>query len=508
MRIPVPLSGAACGTTRRRLETTSLPDILHGMLLLLLACPLDDAPTSDSAATDTAAAAPGWISLPADCTAPATLGADPLTATDMVLPGEHGGLFEMVDIELSGGLAYLVGQGGLVVLDPTPGGAAVLGTGVGERFHRVEPIGEGYVALTHRDRGLTVADVSDPTRLTQVATLNGNGWEGMAYVDGRLYVTVRDEGVRVLDVTDPTAPQQVGAGAGLSAPWELSKPRAGWLYAADNTLGVVPIDISVPEAPVIGEPLDLGSAVLHVAVDGDHAYAAAGSAGVVVLDLTDPAHPAALTTLYTGGSVVMTAVADGLLYAVDHTGLMVWDLANPAAPAPIGREATPQFALAVAAANDTAWVADWTAIEGWAVNRQASSPEAVLSSTEARFSATGGEQEIQITNLGGGDLRLVGATTSDVRLRVSASAEVLEPGASGALQLTLTGDVGDLDATVCLATNDPDGPLVTLVVGTGSDDPYVGQPAPDFVLPGLDGESYRLSEQLGHPVMLVYFATW
>lgn len=491
--------------------------------LLLAACDADPAPCAEGFIRDdaghcaldaggdtstTSDTATDWITPPADCSAPADLGDDPVTLVDSVLPGERGGLYEMVDIELSGGVAYAVGQGGLVVLDPTPGAASVLGSGVGDRFHRVEPIGDGYVALTHRDRGLTIADVTDPSRPTSVATVNGSGWEGMAYDDGRLYVTVRDEGVRVLDVSDPTSPEAVGDGAGLSAPWELSKPRDGWIYAADNTLGVVPIDISDPDAPVVGDPVDLGSAVLHVAVDGDNLYAAAGGAGVVVLDLADPASPEPVATLPTGGSVVMTAVADGLLYAADHTGLVVWDVTDPAAPVPVGREETPQFALGVAAEDDVAWVADWTALEGWAVDRDAGSPEAELSSTTVLLSPDGGTEEIDIANLGGGDLHLTGATTSDDRLDVEVSADTLAPGETATLRLAFAGDGNELDATVCLATDDPDGPLVTLEVGTGSDDPYVGLAAPDFALPGIDGETYRLSEQLGHPVMLVYFATW
>ena len=36
----------------------------------------------------------------------------------------------------------------------------------------------------------------------------------------------------------------------------------------------------------------------------------------------------------------------------------------------------------------------------------------------------------------------------------------------------------------------------------------LGVPAPDFALPATDGTYYTLSEQLGQPVLLVYFATW
>ena len=36
----------------------------------------------------------------------------------------------------------------------------------------------------------------------------------------------------------------------------------------------------------------------------------------------------------------------------------------------------------------------------------------------------------------------------------------------------------------------------------------IGQQAPDFTLMDLDGNLHTLSDQLGHPVVLAYFATW
>ena len=61
-----------------------------------------------------------------------------------------------------------------------------------------------------------------------------------------------------------------------------------------------------------------------------------------------------------------------------------------------------------------------------------------------------------------------------------------------------------------MATNDPDEPTQTLEILTSNDDSSVliGEPAPDFSLPGIDGVYYTLSEQVGKPVVLVYFATW
>ncbi len=471
-------------------------------------CALDSTSNDTGSGTDTSADADPWLALPAECIAPGELATDPITQTDEVLPGEDGGLYEFVDIELADGVAYAVGQGGLVVLEPAPGAARVLGLGGGPRFHRVEPLGNGLVAVSHRDEGLVLFDASNPAAPTPLGSLPAEGMEGLATVDGLLYASVRELGVVVLDVSDPARPVQVGEGLGLVAPWELSKARDGYIYAADNTLGVVPIDISDPLAPVVGTAVDLGAAVLHVSVDGDHLYASVGGGGVVVMSLADPTRPTPVATLSTGGSVVMADATDGLLVAADHDGIALWDVADPTSPLPLGRQATPQFALGVSLGDDAAWVADWTAIEGWAIDRDAVAPEMSLSSRELLFASEGDEVEIDVTNHGATTLSLLGATTSDARLSVRASVVELAPGEQGALRLSFVGDGQPLDATVCLASDDPDDPVQEIRVGTGSGDPYIGLAAPDFELPGIDGVTYRLSDQLGHPVMLAYFATW
>ena len=55
---------------------------------------------------------------------------------------------------------------------------------------------------------------------------------------------------------------------------------------------------------------------------------------------------------------------------------------------------------------------------------------------------------------------------------------------------------GDVSGELCIATNDPDQPVQTLDM-TSNDDSSVliGEPAPDFALVGVDGETYTLSSR-------------
>ena len=93
------------------------------------------------------------------------------------------------------------------------------------------------------------------------------------------------------------------------------------------------------------------------------------------------------------------------------------------------------------------------------------------------------------------------------QLQVYASSEVLESGEEGWIKLSYAGGAG-MEGSVCVSSNDPDEATIDFAVEAGVDDPFIGQPAPDFVLQDLDGKSYKLSDQLGHPVVLAYFATW
>jgi len=50
--------------------------------------------------------------------------------------------------------------------------------------------------------------------------------------------------------------------------------------------------------------------------------------------------------------------------------------------------------------------------------------------------------------------------------------------------------------------------LISLTAGASGPAPRVGKPAPEFEVLGLDGETFRLSDFLGQPVWINFWATW
>ena len=304
------------------------------MILLFLACH-DPSPADSKASTveDSGGTPPGetsatvWVPVVGGCEAPSSLPSDPIVFTGeaRTTQDEVNYLVEIVDVERFGDLTLAAGQGGLLVYNvagvATP---SLIGRGNGPgqgRFHRVEALDDRYVAATNREFGIYVFDLSDPTAPTEVWSESEVGAEGLSAVNGYLYVTTSD-GIEVFDVSNPAVPLPAGEVAGLSAPWELSGAVSDTIYAADNLLGVVPIDISNPTETVIGTPVDVGTGVLHVRAHEGMLYASLGGAGVAVLDASNPAAPVEVARLETGGSVVMTELFQscplGWLPAKDH----------------------------------------------------------------------------------------------------------------------------------------------------------------------------------------------
>jgi hypothetical protein len=162
----------------------------------------------------------------------------------------------------------------------------------------------------------------------------------------------------------------------------------------------------------------------------------------------------------------------------------------------------------VAAGGGRAVVGDWGWLRTVTADVDAAVPDVLAQSRALSFAPEGGEAVVELANLGGGALRLLGAAATDPRLALAVDGESVGAGDAGRLRVVYTGG-GGLDATVCVGTDDPDEPTVSIrAVDAASGGEALGREAPDFTLESLDGERLTLSEQAGFPVVLVYFATW
>lgn len=414
-------------------------------------------------------------------------------------------MVEYIDIEAFDGGAYGVGQGGVISMTGPATNPTLSTAAMTERYHRIERLDGTIVAVANRDRGVEIIDMADPENQTRLANLSLPGAEGLLLDGTTLFVAVRNSGIYSYDISQPDLPRLLGQAAGLSAPWEITAAVDGIAYVADGSLGLVPVDISDPTAVEIHAPTSLEGAFLHaVAYDG-YVYVSAGSAGIEVFSTADPIRPEWLYTLPTGGSVVMASASDGMLYAVDHEGLTTFDIRDPLHPVPMGSQPAGQIALAVDAHAGYAWVGDWMLVSVFQVAEGVEGADISVASNDVFFPAGESEVIFEIRNLGNADLRLLGATTDQASFTFEVSGDVVAPGqvVYGRVAGTLTSP-----GEVCLATNAAEDPVLRIAAGNQDETGKLGQPAPDFTLSDLDGNEYTLSEQLGHPVFLAYFASW
>ncbi len=132
------------------------------------------------------------------------------------------------------------------------------------------------------------------------------------------------------------------------------------VYVADGHAGVLIVDVSAPEAPVIVGRYEQGLHAEDICPMGDVLLVAAGHDGLVILDTSDPAHPEKLGSLPIEYAWSVTA-RDGVAYvSAGLEGLVLVDIADPAAPRRLAAQTTADWALRTALAGDIACVADWS----------------------------------------------------------------------------------------------------------------------------------------------------
>ncbi|MHB1035194.1 MAG: Ig-like domain-containing protein [Pirellulales bacterium] len=202
----------------------------------------------------------------------------------------------------------------------------------------------------------TIGPLLNPLRL------GGYDTSGIAFgiaVEGSLaYVADHSAGLVILDVSDAEAPVLVGAldTSGYAYDVAVSGTRA---YVADGTAGLVILDVSNSAAPVRLGGFDTSGDARDVTVRGALAYVADGSAGLVIIDVSDPGAPVRLGKLDTAGSAYGVDVQGTRAYVADYTaGLAIIDVTNPAAPVLLGTLDTNGTARGVAIVGTLAYVAD------------------------------------------------------------------------------------------------------------------------------------------------------
>lgn len=476
----------------------------------------DDPPDTGTAPGDSGDPPDEPLVVTDSCEPPGALPADPITDLGAFNLQDEA-FVEGVDIEVdtATGMAVIAGQGGLMLMDiNNPSDPTWIGHDgpieFRQRYQNLELAPDGLVFVTHWDFGFVVYDSRTGGVPRMEYTFEAEGLAGMALHDNILYVVDKKNAtVAVWDVADPTRPLVLTEVAGLAAPF-VPFLNGDYLYVADNTLGIVVYDVSTPEFPRLAGSVSGDASIQDLAfsADGSTLYAAAGGAGIQVYSLDDPTTPQLVETISLPYSVISVDTGDGLLWAVDQQDVIAVDIADPRVPVVLNAHRTGQWSMHVAAVGNQAWVADWAWLRGYAAEGEPVG-DLNLSSTQVYVAPEGEDATVQLLNPSGEPLVVSGVEVSDPRVTWSLEDGRIPAGGSQPLTLSYAGE-GPLDATVCIASDDPDAPQQQLqvVASSDSDSTGIGVAAPDFELDDLEGNTWRLSDLRGRPVVLAYFATW
>lgn len=506
--------------------------------------PAASAPTPRASLEPSRAPTPGvdgarWAPAPeridprlGPCRAPEARPPDPLLTREVhPLIQATGFPVHMLDVapDPDRDVVYLLGMGGLFVLLPDGDGGHLtasntldLWLGEGEtvvrtaQFSELEPLGGGYLAMSNRDFGLSIVDASAPSAPVVVRSIALPNAAGLSHHGALLVVVTHGGELVTFDVRDPADPRLLGRVGGLGNPWDVTV-RGVHAYVADNTLGLGIVDLSNPRAPRLLGAVPTAGGAQDVELAEDMLYVAVGSAGVEIFDPKTPEAPERLRRFDAGAPVVSVSVDEGRLWGATLDHVFVADVRDPRNPRPLARERTEEHAMAVHAVGATALVADWSRFVRLELQPERAAPSLDPERTEIVVlfdpepSRAPRTLTLPIVNRGGGTLHIVGAEVDDPRFSFALDRNLVAPGGRATLTLEMQDDGGEVDGALCLASNDPERPILRVPLRSSpTGRTTVGEFAPDFVLPTIQSDevTYRLSDQLGHPVVLVYFALW
>jgi hypothetical protein len=280
-------------------------------------------------------------------------GGDILHSTGRVsLPGSHS-------VALSGDLAYVAAETGIVIIDHSNPAEPVIigGTPTIDLVTNIVVSG-GYAYLPATDfmgvpeSSLLVYSLSDPIAPTRLAKVAIRGYAGsLAMRENLAFVTSSSPNrLTVINVANPIAPTVIGelALSYLAPKIAVSGTHA---YLSRGALGGMQvIDVSNPSAPfpVPGGTLETGDFTYSIAADEPYVYLPSGlfkgEGKLRVIDVSNPGDPVEVGSVITEGEPGAVLIHDQIVFATDLHAingppphLYAIDVHDPKAPRIVGQ---------------------------------------------------------------------------------------------------------------------------------------------------------------------------
>jgi len=280
-----------------------------------------------------------------------------------------GGAPNLVHLGAGEGVVAVSSADGLVVLDVSDPQSPI---DIGSWNPGVLWAGDfefrGDIAYVGGNNGFYSVDFTDPTNPVVLDSLPRSCWSvdvagDLAFVgedfDDMKYLTIVDiSNPSELDVIGDHELGETWGGIGDVINWN------GLCAVADPALGLRLIDVSIPTAPIDAGYLDVNLHEPSLAVAEEYLYLGSGRVGfgLMAIEISDPEDPLIRGSWNIGGGVYDVEVFDGLIYvAANIDGLHILEAEDPDNLVEVGYYDTGGFASGVAVSSDKVYIADGSA---------------------------------------------------------------------------------------------------------------------------------------------------
>ena len=216
---------------------------------------------------------------------------------------------------------------------------------------------EGYAYIVDDQEGLLILDVRNPERCVSLGNYQNYGGEIRSFTVHGHYAlaTVEDQGLKIFNISNPTEIEEV---ASLEQPSRIQGLRivGEYAYLANLNGGLHVLDLRNPADPrqiafvdIPGRPRTMGVAEHHV-------YITTSERKMFIFDTSEPVAPRMTASIAIGNSPVAVFTGAWVVVADLQSGLVVKDVRNPDHIVEIGRMHLDGIALGICIRDNHAYL--------------------------------------------------------------------------------------------------------------------------------------------------------
>ena len=416
------------------------------------------------------------------------------------------GVVHIMDMDVSNETAYLAAYRGILRLDVSDPNDLQFLDNPGENKLYWSDVNTSYLMVSGREPGVRLVNLGNDGNWSPGAKYRpADAYpEGVSMGEAVAFVALQSKGVAVL--TLPSMAEQLRIDLATNAVDVLVND--GVLYISDRDKGLVIVDISDVSNPKLLGEVPLSTSPQQLLFSQDHIFIAASS-NIAIVDVSSPSAPVLRVEHPTHGLAQRLDKYGDLLAIANWHDTRVYDVSTPEAPKIVAVQAVEDASMSVDIDGDVVYVGDWDVMRSYAMDSTLESPEITFDPT---LTLTGGPgsltQLLSVRNDGNRKLHVDGIVCDNEAMAVSPSSFELTPDQTQTLTLTMDVENTSPQSVTCaLNSDDVDEPNAPLDLQINPSGLGVGDPAPDFNLPDLDGEFHTLSQHLGKVVMISIFSS-